>query len=208
MPFNAPGQQTHSIAIADGWGGGRGAVVRKMRLHGIVNHPPPAKSIARSRRSPIRPGVGFPGRVRVFARSPQKLISPFVPPPRLILQSRKRRPQTASKPTGRCVDTARTWVWTSATRQCVATKPRVSLCHMTINAQPRRKPHPMFAHITPHPFPGPGAFSFLIDLLNDLNIVLDWGKVWWDPVCGSLRRKASDYSGFLNRGPRSRYPTP
>ena len=45
---------------------------------------------------------------------------------------------------------------------------------MTITAQPRQKPHPMFAHITPHPFPGPGAFSFLIDLLNDLNIVLDW----------------------------------
>ena len=49
-------------------------------LSPLPSNPPPAQSIARSRRSPIRPGVGFPGRVRVFARSPQKLISPFVPP--------------------------------------------------------------------------------------------------------------------------------
>ena len=48
------------------------------------------------------------------------------------------------------------WVWTSATRHHMATKPRVSPYHVTINVQPRRQPNPMLTHITPHPFPGPG----------------------------------------------------
>ena len=110
VPYNAPGQPTHSIAIADGRGGGWGAVIRKTRLHGVTNHPSPAESIARSRRPPIRPGIGFPGRVRVFARSLQSPISPFVPPPRLfyspasvvLKRHRNRREDALTRPERGC----------------------------------------------------------------------------------------------------------
>ena len=45
------------------------------------------------------------------------------------------------------------WAWTSATRPRMATKPRVSHCHMTFNVQPRRRCLHMLHHTL---FPGPG----------------------------------------------------
>jgi diacylglycerol kinase family enzyme len=61
-------------------------------------------------------------------------------------------------------------VWTSVTRPHMAAKPRMCRCHITTNAQPRRQPHPMLTHITPHSFPGPGAFSTLLFIKNVLII--------------------------------------
>ena len=63
------------------------------------------------------------------------------------------------------------WVWTSATRPRMASKPRVSHCHMTFNVQPDDSPTRCL-HIFHHTlFPGPGrAFFWEIVLFKRLII--------------------------------------